>query len=353
MKKRVLLGMSGGVDSSVSAVLLKEAGYEVIGATMKLCEGSGSNIAIEDAKKVCEQLGFEHHVVNLKNEFKDLVINNFIKCYSCAQTPNPCIECNKYIKFGKFYEIAKNLNCEYIATGHYAKTQFIKAYNQIVLKKSKSKLKDQTYFLYGMPKELLDKVIFPLSDFEDKEQIRKIAEENSLTIYKKPDSQEICFIPDNDYGKFLINNLSEAPKEGYIVLRNGTKLGKHNGLIYYTVGQRKGLGISYKEPLYVIKLNKEKNEVVVGTEQELYSKILYAEDLNILLNIDLSEPIEVMAKIRYRTKEAKATLTLLEDGKVKVEFEEPQRAITAGQAVVFYLNDIVLGGATIIDWGEK
>ena len=389
MNKKVLLGMSGGVDSSVSAILLKQQGYEVIGATMRLWEApiakENNNLknevnilqneapekvsdAINDAKKVCENLGIEHHVIDLRDEFKEKVIDNFICTYMCAKTPNPCVECNKFMKFKAFYEFAQKLGCEYIATGHYAKIEYSEKYNQYVLKKANAQGKDQSYFLYGIDKEILPHILFPLADFEDKEDIRKIAEENGLEVARKKDSQEVCFIPDNDYIGFIKNNKEIAQsklkntkrlkanspennnsfdKVGNIVLQNGEILGKHNGLINYTVGQRKGLGISYKEPLYVLKLSKEKNEVIVGVEKDLYSLKLEANELNFLLDIDLSKEVEIEAKVRYRSLPAKAILKV-ENGTAKVKFLNPQRAITPGQSVVFYLNNVVLGGGKIL-----
>lgn len=354
--KRVLLGMSGGVDSSVSAILLKEAGYEVIGATMELWQDEKNNqesgccsfSAVYDAKRVCDMLEIPHYTLNYKQEFKEHVIDDFIGCYKCGKTPNPCIECNKHMKFDLFYRKALELGCDYVSTGHYAKTEFSEEYNQYVLKKSSAEKKDQTYFLYGIPKEIIPKMIFPLENYKDKSEIRQIAEKYNLMVAKKPDSQEVCFIPDNDYSKFLIDNLDKLPAKGNIVTTKGEILGKHKGLIYYTVGQRKGLGISYKEPLYVIKLDTKKNQVVVGTEEELYSKDLYANELNFLLFDTLKEAIEVKAKIRYRAKEADAIVKPIDENTVKVEFIEPQRAITPGQSVVFYQDDIVVGGGKII-----
>lgn len=359
MKKRVLLGMSGGVDSSVSAIILKEQGYEVIGATMKLWEdknnpevesGCCSFSAVNDAKRVCDQLGIPHYTLNCEDEFKTHVIDNFINCYKNAGTPNPCVECNKYLKFGAFYRKALELECDYIATGHYAKTEFFDKYNQYVLKMSDEKAKDQSYFLYGIPKEVLPKMLFPLKNMSSKEDVRKIARENNLQVADKKDSQEICFIPDNDYGKFLEQNLEKLPPKGDIVLEGSNEiLGKHKGLIYYTIGQRKGLGIAYKEPLYVIKLDAKNNKVIVGTEKQLYNNTLKANNVNILLNIDLNKPINVKAKIRYRSKPAEAILELDEKGIATLNFKEPQRAITIGQSVVFYIDeDIVLGGGTIL-----
>ena len=345
--KKVLLGMSGGVDSSVSAVILQKQGYEVIGLTMLLCEDEKST-AIQDAKKVCEKLNIEHHVVDLKREFKKNVIDNFVCSYMCAKTPNPCVECNKYMKFDEFYKIAQKLGCDYIATGHYARIEYSEKYKEYVLKKSNSEKKDQTYFLYGIDKKILPQVIFPLSDFEDKTEIRKIAEENNLLVANKKDSQEICFIPNNDYISFLKNHdYNIKNKKGKIVLRSGEIIGEHEGIINYTVGQRKGLGISYKEPLYVLELNNKTNQVIVGTEKELYSKELFANELNFLIDIDLTKTIEIKAKVRYRANEADSILEV-RDGIAKVTFKEPQRAITPGQSVVFYKDNIVLGGGKII-----
>jgi len=348
MSKRVLLGMSGGVDSSASAVILKQKEYEVIGATMKLWdEGCLFNHA-NDAKKVCDKLNIEHHIFDCQNKFKEHVINDFINCYECGKTPNPCVECNKYLKFGEFNKMAEQLKCEYIATGHYAKVEYSEKYNQYVLKKSKEEQKDQSYFLYRIPKEILPKIIFPLEDFSNKEEIRNIARENDLIVAEKKESQEICFIPDNDYVGFIKTNSNNKFKEGNIVNNKGEILGKHNGIINYTVGQRKGLGISYKEPLYVLKIDKEKNEVIVGTEQELYTNEVYIEDINYLVTDLENKQIEVEAKVRFRAKPAKAILYPVEDGKAKFIFNEPQRAITPGQSLVFYIDDIVIGGGKIV-----
>ena len=389
--KKVLLGMSGGVDSSVAAILLLKQGYKVIGVTMRLWEeekrlnesllnNEGSrlmeksnlkeNTAIQDAKKVCENLEIEHHVVDLRQEFKEKVIDNFVCTYMCAKTPNPCVECNKYMKFDAFYRIAEEFGCEYIATGHYARCYYSEKYNQYVLAQAVSSTKDQSYFLYRIDRKILPYVLFPLSEFEDKEEVRKIAEEYGMEIAHKKDSQEVCFIPDNDYISFLkkqslkengnsaitnimTENKISINKSGNIVLGNGKVLGMHDGLINYTVGQRRGLGIAYKEPLYVVKLNRDRNEVIVGTEKELYTDTLFANELNFL--IDMKElinkksknEIEIEAKIRYRAKPAKATLNI-EKNIAKLKFYEPQRAITPGQSVVFYINEVVLGGGKIM-----
>lgn len=342
---KVLLGMSGGVDSSVAAILLMEQGYEVIGCTMNLWNPDENNKNMEDAKKVCEKLGITHYVLDYKKEFKCNVVDYFIKEYENTRTPNPCVECNRCLKFGYLYEKAKELGCKYIATGHYAKTEYSEKYNQYILKKSDETKKDQTYFLYAIPKEKIQYILFPLQNLKEKSDTRKIAEENGLEIAKKKDSQEICFIPNDDYKEFLSKYIST--QSGNIVLRNGEILGKHNGITNYTIGQRKGLGIAYKEPLYVLNLNKEKNEVIVGEEKELYSSELYANELNWLIFDKLEKEIECYAKIRYRANPAKARV--IPDGnKVKVIFNEPQRAITRGQSVVFYIDDVLIGGGKIL-----
>lgn len=348
LKDKVLLGMSGGVDSSVSAILLQESGFTVVGCTMNLLEEENKE-AINDAKKVCEKLGIEHHVIDCRKEFKCNVINQFISEYKDARTPNPCVQCNKYLKFGVFYEKAKELGCKYIATGHYASKEYSEKYKQYVLRKSSEEKKDQTYFLYSIPKEELEDIIFPLQDNKSKEDTRMIAKKHNIEVAEKKDSQEICFIKDDDYKKFLLESGKISLKSGDIVLENGEVLGKHNGLINYTIGQRKGLGISYKAPLYVIKLDKKKNQVVVGEEKDLYSNKLFAYDINWIIDLKdkLKDGLECFAKIRYRAKEAKAKVYEKDQG-VYVEFEELQRAITPGQSVVFYDEDgIVLGGGII------
>ena len=348
MKEKVLLGMSGGVDSSVSAILLKKAGYEVIGCTMNLLDEPNEE-AIKDAKKVCEKLGIEHHVFDCRKEFRCHVMDIFISEYENARTPNPCVECNQYLKFGTFYDKAKELGCQYIATGHYAKKEYSEKYKQYVLRKSNEEKKDQTYFLYTIPREKVEHILFPLQDNVSKDDTRLLAEEYGLEIANKKDSQEICFIKDDDYQRFLKENMQKQPQKGKIVLTTGEVLGTHNGLINYTIGQRKGLGISYKEPLYVVKLDTKNNQVIVGTEKELYHNELEAINVNWIIDVEnkLEEGLECLAKIRYRAKEAKAKV-IKENETIKVVFQEPQRAITEGQSVVFYDEDgIVLGGGKI------
>ena len=255
---------------------------------------------------------------------------------------------NKYLKFGIFLKKAKELGCDYIATGHYAKVEYSKEYNQYVLKKSDVIKKDQSYFLYQIPQEALDKIIFPLEKYTDKEEIRKIARKNGLPVAEKKESQEICFIADDDYAKFIKEHSNINLKSGNIVNKNGEILGKHTGLIHYTVGQRKGLGISYKEPLYVLALNRLKNEVIVGTEKELYLSEVNIEAVNYLVKGLENKQIEVEAKIRYRATPAKATIYPLENQKAKIIFQEPQRAITPGQSLVFYIDDVLVGGGKIV-----
>ena len=307
---------------------------------------ANTKIADIDAKNICKAIGIEHFSFNSKNEFKKYVIDDFISCYSNCKTPNPCIECNKYMKFGIMFEKAKELGCKYIATGHYAKSELSEKYGRWVLKKSKAGKKDQSYFLWSIPKELIPHILFPLADFESKEQIREIARENNLKVANKPDSEDICFIPDGNYKKFLEENSNLKAKKGNIVNLEGKILGEHTGLYNYTIGQRKGLGISNPVPLFVLGFNKEKNEVIVGEENKLYKKEIFVKDYNLLLVDEIKEEIEVEVKTRYSSKTAKAKI--IEDGdKIKVTFDEPQRAITPGQSAVFYVGDIVLGGGKI------
>ena len=329
--------MSGGVDSSVCAYLLKQEGYDVVGATMKLIDNDSTNQSIKDAKDVCNSLGIKHYVFDLVKEFKDIVISNFIDSYKNGETPNPCVVCNKYFKFGYFYEEVKKLGYDYMATGHFARV----IDGKLVF--SNTSNKDQSYFLYGINKDVLNHVIFPLEKFNSKDEVREIAKNANLKVFSKKDSQEVCFVPNDDYKAFLEGKIDNI-KSGNIIHTNGEVLGKHNGLINYTIGQRKGLNIGYKEALYVVDLDTENNNVIVGTNDDLMHDKLIAEDINLLVD---ELPNEVYAKVRSRGN-LKEVNVILEDNKMIVNFKEKERAITKGQSVVLYDKDkTCLGGGII------
>ncbi|HOH88597.1 MAG TPA: tRNA 2-thiouridine(34) synthase MnmA [Bacillota bacterium] len=357
MKKRVVIGMSGGVDSSVAAYLLKQQGYDVIGVTMQIWQdkskealeregGCCSLSAVEDARRVCAKIDIPFYVMNFKEVFEKLVIDYFVDEYLCGRTPNPCIACNKFIKFDALLERSRALEADYVATGHYARIQYDENLKRYVIRKSAAPDKDQTYVLYNLTQEQLRHILMPLGDY-NKNQVREIARELDLRTANKPESQEICFVEDNDYGRFISERKGSEIKPGFFVDTQGRRLGTHKGIAHYTVGQRKGLGIAMGKPMYVVEIIPGKNLVVLGDEKEVFSKELIASQMNYIAFEKLEGAINVKAKIRYSAKEAEATVTPIGNERVRVVFKEPQRAITPGQAVVFYQEDMLVGGGTI------
>lgn len=351
---RVVVAMSGGVDSSVAAALLKEEGYQVIGVTMQIWPpdkqsrfgGCCGLDAVEDAKKVAYKLGIPHYVMNFRDIFARKVIADFCQEYSLGRTPNPCIRCNQYIKFDALLERAKGLGADFVATGHYARIEKDEAKGIHLLKKGVDQRKDQSYVLYPITQEQLGHSLLPLGNFT-KEKVRKIARELELPVAAKPESQEICFIPEDDYPKFLKEYIPQAARPGLILDEYGDILGSHRGILSYTIGQRKGLGLSAREPLYVIAIEPERNTIVVGPKEKTLGNELIARRLNWITVAKLTQPITAKAKIRYRHQEAEATITPLDEDRIYVKFAEPQMAPAPGQAIVFYDGDIVLGGGTI------
>ncbi len=353
---KALIAMSGGVDSSAAALLMQKAGFECVGATMKLRENSGDFTEkscctaddAEDAGNVCAKLGIPFYVFNFVDEFREKVIAQFVHSYEIAETPNPCIECNRWLKFGKLFERADALMCDVIVTGHYARVEFDEQSGRWLLKKALNEAKDQSYVLYFLTQEQLARTRFPLGEFSDKEQVRALAKESGLLNASKHESQDICFVPDGNYAAFIENFSGKKYPDGDFVMSDGRVLGRHRGLIRYTIGQRKGLGISYSEPLFVLEKSTSDNTVKLGTEKELFSKELIARDFNwITYDTPPERPIKVTARTRYHSKEAEAEAFSNPDGTVTVRFSEPQRAISAGQAVVLYDGDTVVGGGVI------
>lgn len=358
-KPKVVVGMSGGVDSSMAAALLQEEGYDVIGITLQVWESSGpeveggccSNSAIDDARRVAFILGIPHYVMNFRSYFEKTVVDYFTQSYLAGETPNPCLACNKHVKFGEMLRKARGLGAEYIATGHYAQVLRDPDSERFLLSKSADTRKDQTYALYMLTQEQLAQTLFPLAEYPTKEQVRQMANERGLGVGNKPDSQEICFVANDDYASFVRKRSSELVKPGRFVDLKGNSLGMHQGIIHYTVGQRKGLGVTFGKPMFVVGLNPESNEVVLGENSDVFTDTLWAIDLNWISIPYLKEPLKVEAKIRYNSSGAQATIYPGEKGadhEVMVRFDEPQRAVTPGQAVVFYHGNLVVGGGTII-----
>lgn len=352
-----MLGMSGGVDSSVAAAVLLEQGYNVIGVTMqiwpdadderKLADGGCCSLsAVYDAGKVADKLGIRYYVLNFKDAFQEKVIDYFKNEYLKGRTPNPCIACNRFVKFEALLKKAVSMGMDYIATGHYARIVYDDNTGRYLLKKSASDTKDQTYVLYTMTQEQLSRTLFPIGDLT-KDKVREIALGLDLPVAHKPDSQEICFIDNNDYGRYINENTDVEIKPGYFVDRAGNILGMHKGIIHYTIGQRKGLGISLGKRTYVVAINPKDNTVVLGDDDDVYSGHLTASDLNFISIPELKDEMRVTAKIRYSAKEAAALISPLDEGRVSVIFDEPQRAVTPGQSVVFYDGDTVVGGGII------
>lgn len=357
-KKRVVVGMSGGVDSTVAALLLKQQGYDVIGVTMKTWDDPSEDYAerlggccslssVEDARRAADRLGIPFYVLNFKAPFKEHVIDYFVAEYEDGRTPNPCIACNKHIKFDLLLRKAHELGAEYVATGHYARIEQDEATGRWLMRRSLEPSKDQTYMLYNMTQYQLAHTLMPLGAFSSKEEVRKLAEGLDVAIASKPDSQEICFIPDDDYIRFLNETMTKPPKQGFFVDKQGKRIAPHQGIIHYTVGQRKGLGVALGKPAYVVQVNGKTGDVVLGDAEDVFGTKLTVEQVNWIAVDHLTNPIRLSVKIRHTTHEAMAWVRPGENGTVTVEFDEPQRAITPGQGIVFYLEDLVFGGGII------
>lgn len=356
-KGRVVVGMSGGVDSSVAAYLLKEAGYDVIGVTMQIWQdeepetveengGCCGLSAVDDARRVAQNLEIPYYVMNFKNEFRENVMDYFIAEYLAGRTPNPCIACNRYVKWESLLKRSLDIGADYIATGHYAQIEKLPN-GRYSLKKSATAAKDQTYALYNLTQEQLSKTLMPVGQYT-KDEIREIANKIQLPVANKPDSMEICFVPDGDYAGFIEENTDKKIEQGNFVNTKGEIIGRHKGITHYTIGQRKGLNLSMGHPVFVVEIRPETNEVVIGDNEDVFTKELIADRLNFMSREDFDDGMEVLAKIRYNHKGAVCQLYHEGEDRVRCVFYEPQRAVTPGQAVVFYEEDYVLGGGTII-----
>jgi tRNA-specific 2-thiouridylase len=349
--------MSGGVDSSVAALLLQERGYELQGATLKLFAdediGRGNQpdrpccslVNVTDAREVAEQLGFQHQVFNFRQLFHREVIRRFADSYAQGLTPNPCIDCNRFIKFTHFWERAAALGCRFLATGHYARIEFDESRGRWLLKKAWDKTKDQTYVLYALTQEQLARTIFPLGDME-KTKVRDLAEGKNLINAAKPDSQDICFVQEGSYADFLEKVLKYPSPPGDLIDSSGRILGRHRGLLHYTIGQRRALG-SFGQPMYVTELNRKRNTVQIGPAEELFTSEALVDEVNLITESEIKRPVEATVKIRYNSPAAAALIKPGPGGKLWLKFKEPQKAVTPGQAAVFYQGDLVLGGGTI------
>ena len=345
-----LIALSGGVDSACAAIIMKNQGHECMGVTMRLHSASESSCLtskdIEDARGVCENLGIPYTVVDFSSDFDKYVIENFISAYENGATPNPCIECNFRLKFDKLYEYGMENGCDFIVTGHYARIEYDEKYGRRVLKKGLDHKKDQSYVLWRISKDKLEKTIFPLGNILSKDEARELAAQAGLDVSTKKDSQDICFVTNGDYAAFIENYRKKSYPVGDFVDLQGKILGKHKGIIRYTIGQRKGLGLALPASMYVVSKDLEKNQVILGFNEDLLSKELYANDVNLSAIDEITEPLRVKAKIRYN-QEAKDAYATMENGLLHIVFDEPQRAICRGQSVVIYDDDTVLGGGII------
>ncbi|NDL66190.1 tRNA 2-thiouridine(34) synthase MnmA [Anaerotalea alkaliphila] len=356
-KKRVVVGMSGGVDSSVAAYLLKEQGYDVVGVTMQIWQdedpeqvqengGCCGLTAVDDARRVANALGIPYYVMNFKKPFEENVIDYFVREYLEGRTPNPCIACNRYVKWESLLERSLAIGAEYIATGHYAKVVRLEN-GRYALEQSATLEKDQTYALYNLNQEQLARTLMPVGDYT-KEEVRQMAEKISVRIANKPDSQEICFVPDKDYAGFIERHTGAPSKEGDFVDLEGRVLGRHKGIAHYTVGQRKGLGLSLGRPCFVVEIRPQTGEVVVGTDQDVYAIGCIADRLNFMPFEQLEGTLRVQGKVRYNQKASDCTVRMIGEDRLECIFDTPQRAVTPGQALVLYDKNLVVGGGTIL-----